>query len=205
VWLGAGIVLFFASVALAQAQDPREIEARKDCLSGKYQAGTGLLAELFAETGNANFVYNQARCFEQNSKPDEAIQRFREYLRIAGNLSADDKAGVEGHIAECRAMVAEQEQRSSAPMETGKSGAAAPTTPVPSAAVAPPTEASTALTPIPALPEEPRVDRPIYKKWWFWTGVGAVVVAGTVTAFVLSYRPSSGPCSGISLTCVEVR
>lgn len=27
---------------------------------------------------------------------------------------------------------------------------------------------------------------PIYTTWWFWTGVGAVVVAGTVTAVVLS-------------------
>ena len=32
-----------------------------------------LLAELFAETGNPNFVFNQARCYEQNSKLDEAI------------------------------------------------------------------------------------------------------------------------------------
>jgi hypothetical protein len=27
---------------------------------------------------------------------------------------------------------------------------------------------------------------PIYEKWWFWTGVGAVVVAGAVTAIALS-------------------
>jgi tetratricopeptide (TPR) repeat protein len=27
---------------------------------------------------------------------------------------------------------------------------------------------------------------PIYEKWWFWTGVGAVVVAGAVTAVALS-------------------
>jgi len=113
-----GLTLVPESAALAQAQDPREVEARKDCLTGKYEAGAALLAELFAETGNTNFVYNQARCYEQNAKPDEAIQHFREYLRIAGKLSADEKADVERHIAECRAMKAEQEQqqRGAAPL-----------------------------------------------------------------------------------------
>jgi hypothetical protein len=36
-----------------------------------------------------------------------------------------------------------------------------------------------------APPEEPT---PIVKTWWFWTGVGAVVVAGAVTAVVLASR-----------------
>jgi len=103
-------VAIFASVAFAQAQDPREAEARKDCLSGKCEAGITLLAELFAESGNSNFVYNQARCYEQNARPDEAIQRFREYLRIARNLGADEKSDVDSHIAECRAMKAEQDR-----------------------------------------------------------------------------------------------
>jgi hypothetical protein len=76
VVLTFGLALVPASVALAQApdaRDPREIQARKDCLTGRYEAGAALLAELFAETGNPNFVFNQARCYEQNSKLDEAI------------------------------------------------------------------------------------------------------------------------------------
>ena len=28
--------------------------------------------------------------------------------------------------------------------------------------------------------------KPVYKKWWFWTGVGAVVVAGVVTAVLIA-------------------
>jgi hypothetical protein len=126
--------LLLASAALGQAQDPREMQARKDCLKGNYTSGTALLADLFAETSNENFIYNQARCYEQNGRPDEAIQRFREYLRVACNIAADDKADVEHHIAECRAMKAEQEQ------------AVAPSV---GATVAPPTAE---LTPAPASP-----------------------------------------------------
>ena len=40
-----------------------------------------------------------------------------------------------------------------------------------------------------ALSDEPEVveqGTPIYRKWWFWTAIGAVVVAGAVTAIVLT-------------------
>jgi hypothetical protein len=57
------------------------------------------------------------------------------------------------------------------------------------------------LTRAPSVPK--RSASPFYAKWWFWTGVGAAVVAGTVTAIVLT-RHSGGACSGASYTCVEV-
>jgi hypothetical protein len=55
--------------------------------------------------------------------------------------------------------------------------------PEPAPAPAPP--AGVDLTAAATPPEEPT---PILKTWWFWTGVGAVVVAGTVTAVVLASR-----------------
>ncbi len=63
-------------------------------------------------------------------------------------------------------------------------------------------EEATRLISTPAS-ENPQVSRPLYKKWWFWTGVGAVVAAGAVTAFVLT-RSSEKTCSG-SYPCAEVR
>lgn len=189
-WLVVGIVLVLASVALAQAQDPREIEARKDCLTGKYEAGTALLAELFAETGNPNFVYNQARCFEQNAKPDEAIQRFREYLRIAGTLSADEKAAVDGHIAECRAMKAEQEQqRAAAPVEPA----------VPSPVVVPQSGPwSEPGGPLPAADTATSMDRTVavsaegsgavLRRWGIVTGSIGVAAVGSGVVFSLLTR-----------------
>jgi tetratricopeptide (TPR) repeat protein len=46
--------------------------------------------------------------------------------------------------------------------------------------------------------------QPVYAKWWFWTGVGAVVIAGSVTAFALA-RHSAGACGGAGVPCVEVK
>jgi hypothetical protein len=45
---------------------------------------------------------------------------------------------------------------------------------------------------------------PFYKKWWFWSAVGAVVVAGTVTAIVLA-KGGKGACSGEESVCLGVK
>ena len=46
--------------------------------------------------------------------------------------------------------------------------------------------------------QRPRaLDRPLHRKWWFWTGLGAAVASGTVAAFVL--RPGVQPPNSGSL------
>ncbi len=41
------------------------------------------------------------------------------------------------------------------------------------------------------LPPAPEAERPVYKKWWFWTGVGAVVAGGVATAIIIGNQPKS--------------
>ena len=141
-------LLLVNTPARAQQVDPRETQARSECLAGRFQAGVDLLAQLFAETANANYIYNQGRCYEQNGKPDEAVLRFREFLRKAKNLSAEEKTEVNGHIAECQTMKAEQEGRA-AP------GAAGPVAPSP-----PGTPPSPSAAPAEAQPEPPTTIAP---------------------------------------------
>jgi hypothetical protein len=71
-----------------------------------------------------------------------------------------------------------------------------------SAALAPP--ASAELTSASTAPEEPTSNQPLYAKWWVWTGAGAVLVGGVVTAFLLANRPNN-PCSGIGYACLEIK
>lgn len=40
-------------------------------------------------------------------------------------------------------------------------------------------------------------EKPIYKKWWFWTGVGAVVVGGTVGIYAASSGGSGPPMTNL--------
>lgn len=113
----------------SQAQtevEKRETQAKKECLAGRLQAGIDVLAELYAETNDANYIYNQARCFEQNNRPDEAIGRFKEYLRKVKALPQAERDEVEGHIKDLEAQKA-AERAKSAPA----SGASAPAAPAP--------------------------------------------------------------------------
>jgi len=70
--------------------------------------------------------------------------------------------------------------------------------------VAAPAAPAVNLTAVPAAPAESTSDSPVYKKWWLWTGIGAVVVGGAVTAFLLTRR-SNDSCGGIGYTCLGIK
>ena len=108
------LVLLTLAPSPARAADQRAEEARRECLAGRTQRGIDLLAALYAETRDANYIYNQGRCFQQNGRPDEAITRFREYLRAADDLSPQEQADVRRQIADCE-QTAERQRRPPAP------------------------------------------------------------------------------------------
>ena len=202
-WLA--ILAWRVSPAFGGEKDPRAVQAQKDCLSGKTDSGVALLAELYAENHNPNFIYNQARCYEQAARPEDALNRFREYLRVAKNLPASERADVEKHMEECRALAAEQEHAREV------KAAAIPLTP-PAAVAAP----APSLLPEAARPEavqsaagleltappQPTESTPIYGKWWFWTGIVAVVAGGVTAYFLATHHSTETYCSGASITCV---
>ena len=166
----------------AHAEDPyqaREVEAKKACLARHTDRGIELLAELYAETNDPTYIYNQARCFQQGGKSQEALNSFREYLRKARDLPADEKAQVQGYITELEAQTRQ----------------ASPATP-PDLAAHPPGAGSGAGGDHPvdltARPADESSGAPIYKKWWFWTGVG-VLLAGAAVTVVAVATSGGGP------------
>jgi len=87
----------------AQGKQPQERAARTACLNGDYTKGVAILSELFVDTRDPTYLFNQGRCFEQNHRYEDALSRFEEYLRAAqGNLDAADQAAAEKHIADCK-------------------------------------------------------------------------------------------------------
>src|SRR5262249_38687020 len=67
-------------------------------------------------------------------------------------------------------------------------------------AVAPAAVAITAPTP----PGEVRSEEPsVFKRWWFWTAVGAVVVTGVVVAVAAGSHPGEPRCPGGGVICVN--
>jgi hypothetical protein len=80
-FLGAIAVAFLLGTgtpATAASRQAQERAARKACLSGDFAKGVDILSELFVETKNTTWIFNQGRCFQQNRRYEDAIARFHE-------------------------------------------------------------------------------------------------------------------------------
>ena len=102
-----------------RAKDLREVQenaARKACMTGDYDRGISILADMFIEHRDPVFVFNQGRCLEQNARYKDAVMRFEEYLRLGDTMKLPEGAPeiAKKHIEDCKAKLAE-ESRPAAP------------------------------------------------------------------------------------------
>ena len=134
-------LLLVAPYALAAgtSNEAKERAARKACLRGNAEKGVEILTDLYLDTKNANHIYNQGRCFEQNHRYEDAVSRFREYLLKAPDLTDVDKAETQKHIADCQSYL-------------GKVEAPAAVAPVPKGPAAPQGNSQVAALAPPAQP-----------------------------------------------------
>jgi hypothetical protein len=111
----AVVVLLPVKPVSAASRHAQERAARKACLTGDYAKGVSILSDLFLDTKNPTYIFNQGRCFEQNRKYEDAIARFEEYLRTPDSvLSRDDRKAAEKHIANCKGILVQERASSSA-------------------------------------------------------------------------------------------
>ena len=151
-WRLQGLFLSLLLVApYAQAagggNEAKERAARKACLRGNTDKGVEILTDLYLDTKDATFIFNQGRCFEQNHKYEDAIARFREYLLKAPNITDADRTETQKHIADCQSYLGK--------VEAPAAVVAAPASPPPAA---PPATAQPALVvPPQGPPAQPTV------------------------------------------------
>jgi tetratricopeptide (TPR) repeat protein len=126
----------FADQPLSKAA--RENAAKKACALGDFQKGADILTDLLLETSDSNYIYNQARCYQQSAQWPQAVNRFREFLRKAKHLSKSDRTETEQQLADCEESLAKAAQVAPPPV--------APAPPVPTTQTPPP-------APEPATPE----------------------------------------------------
>jgi hypothetical protein len=167
------VALGLPSTGLAQAQGDRMKEVKRACAAGEVDRGVRLLADLYAETNDPTAIYNQARCYQQNARPELAASRFREYLRKAGQLPAAERAEVEAFIREADAEAAR--------------GAAAP----PAYPAAPPT--------YPAAPSGyPAAPAPGYPAATPGNYAGPPAATPAATGYPPAYPPGAYPASPVA-------
>ena len=178
--------------------DAKERKARFECSAGNPAEGVRLLAELWVATGDATWLYNQGRCYEQNGQNNLAATRFREYLRKAENLPAMDAEAINLRIKELERQASGR--TAPAPTVINLVQPAAPH-PIDPAAAKPIVADRSAELFSPSQPPPP-AQAPVYKRWWFWTGIGVVVAGGVVTALVISHSAAKSPGCDPGVPCV---
>jgi hypothetical protein len=166
------------SQAAPRTREQRETEARTACGAGRVEDGIEILAQLFTEFGHPNYIYNQARCYQQNGKAEQAISRFKEFLRAAPDISAEERTRVERFIKELESDLP-----------------AAPAAAAPSTEGSPPVPPEPPVRPAPpplevSRPTQPRTER---SRGMLTAAValGAVAVAGLTTGIVSTVRVHS--------------
>jgi tetratricopeptide (TPR) repeat protein len=98
-------ILVFPQFAHGASKESKEKAAKRACLAGDYTKGVSILSDLYAQSNDPNYIYNGGRCFEQNGRYEEAILRFREYLRKAKPANTQERADAERHIADCQSLM----------------------------------------------------------------------------------------------------
>jgi len=102
--------------------DKRPDEALAACASGNVDRGIAILGELYAETRNPSYVFNQGRCYQKNGQLEPARHRFAEYLRIGTNEPPEDIQRAQGFIKEIDDTLARQRASQPAPVIVAPAG-----------------------------------------------------------------------------------
>ena len=142
-------------------------------------------------------MFNIAQCERQLGHKREAVREYRAYLNNAPD-TITNREDIKQIIAQLDKELTDEQNTAKMPPTTvtppSPAIATAPTgttTPSPTAGAA--DEALTRSAPPP--PEH----KPAYKKWWVWTIVGGVVVAGAAAGLAIGLSPKSAPTATTSL------
>jgi tetratricopeptide (TPR) repeat protein len=139
--LGAALFLLSSSAGAAN-RESKERAAKRACLNGDVTKGLKILTDLYIESKDPTYLYNQGRCNEQNNRYEEALGKFREYLRkvdISSDVYKADAQSAEQHIADCEALLGRKvADPAAAPMANPVATPVAPPPPVAAVQPAPP-------------------------------------------------------------------
>ncbi len=143
------------------------------------------------------FIYNIAQAYRLMGDFKQALFFYRSFLNALPDAS--NRAEVEGRITDLEAQLAKQAETVKAP----PNGPANPDTPpvkIPGPDTAAATTSGTDSAPPAGVPSDSG-RKPIYKKWWFWAGIGAVAIGATVAVVAASSGGgNSEPSSSLGTT-----
>jgi tetratricopeptide (TPR) repeat protein len=171
------LALFFTMLAarVAAADDPAVRTAKRHFDRGEKLYALTKFSEALDEYQQAfdakpipDFLFNIGQCYRNLGDYDAAIFSYQKYLKLAPDAPNRDK--VEQLISDLEA----KKDQSDTQRDTQRLGL------------------KRRRHTEPDEPDAERApDQPVYKKWWFWTGIAVVGVAGGVGIYEVT--KSNGP------------
>jgi tetratricopeptide (TPR) repeat protein len=169
---GCLVIAVLLSVSIARADETEQ--ARRLFDSGtkhfdlaEYSEALDDFKNGFRKKEDPVFLFNIAQCYRLLGKTEDALHFYRSYLRRLPDAPNRDQ--VERRIA------ALQQSLSAPPPAT--TTAPPPATAEPAPAPSPPAANAVAPEPLEAHATAPE-RKPLYRRWWLWTGAAAVVAVG---------------------------
>jgi len=197
--LVASLLLAASPTLAASGKDPLEAQARDEFKKGQTAYNLGhfedarqAYSEAYRLKAHPALLFNIAQCERQLGNWEKAAFGYRRFMELMPEGT---------DFGTARALLAEMEQKQrdedaraeeQRRLEEAKALAQA------EAAAKARREAELLKQP-PPLAHPPPVaveeEAPVYKKWWFWTGIGAAVVGGTVIAVAATSSSDPRPVS----------
>jgi tetratricopeptide (TPR) repeat protein len=175
--VAVAVALWLAG-SVALAADPRE-QARTLYESGTAHYNLGELTEALTDFQSAyrlvhepTLLFNIAQCYRRMEQPQKAAELYRAYRRESPDAA---------NRAEVDRLIHEMDER-----------APAPTQPI-LTPIDDPTTLTARSQPAPPPPRK----APLYKRWWLWTAVGALVVGGVAVGLGVGLSQPSAPGSDL--------
>ena len=84
------------------------MKAREAFAAGRYDEALDLFAKLYAQTLHPVYLRNIGRCHQKMRQPEQAIDKFNEYLAKEKKISADERKEIDGYIKEMETLRDEQ-------------------------------------------------------------------------------------------------
>jgi tetratricopeptide (TPR) repeat protein len=144
---------------------PTDAEVERHATLGQRLLARGRAQEAIAEfrrgyelRADPHFLFDIAEGYRQLGRRDQALFFYQRYLSAAPD--GPDREDAEEQIAELEK-------------------AAKPPPPAPEPSLA----RDVVIVPVEGAPPEPR---PLWRRWWVWASVGALIVAGTAAAMAFS-------------------
>lgn len=133
----------------------------------RYEESIDALRAAYALRPNPTLLCNQGFAFMKLGRPEEAL---RVYQRCAAESQETDPVRADKLLENIRRAQFEIDRRAEPPPEGWRADGTQVWIP----------------RPTPEKPAPP--ERPLYKRWWFWTGLGTVVAGAVVAGAVLGTR-----------------